>query len=341
MQEDEEQIENYVNITFENFKFDVLVFSPYLIINKTEQTLYFGERDSKEDNLLCIQPHKIEYFNPGKAKKKSFAVKIDGYDWSQKFDISTVGIAGVCSLKREAKEEIKDNFIKNNNSKLIDFGVLIENLSDPYNKTKTVKFVPRYILVNMSNHPIIVKQMGDDCHKQHWIDHKQSMNYYFENKVLGCRSINFITFIGENFIKIREPIIEEYREHRIYESAQIDKNNWSSRFQIEDINDFQVSIRAEANLGHVLMANVYKQNNMSRSDSLVSNQFVDSKWHSPSQFNNFRRYVKVSITSEDEATIYIVFTQPSMPEFRLNNFTFKKIDFYQASIKGNRRVGRM
>lgn len=87
------------------------------------------------------------------------------------------------------------------------------------------------------------------------------------------------------------------------------------------------------------MANVYKQQNVSRSDSFVSNQYVSSKWHSPSELNNFRRYIKVSITSEDEATIYIVFTQPSMPEFRLNNYTLKKIDFYQSTIKGY-RIGR-
>lgn len=159
-EDDDEKVENYAMITFENVKFDALVYSPYLIINKTEQTLYFGEKDSKEDNLLCIHPHKIEYFNPAKAKKKSFAIKLDGFDWSQKFDISTVGIAGVCSLERNKNEEIKDEFIKNYDSKLIDFGVVIESLSDPYNMSKTVKFVPRYILVNMSNHPIIVMQEG-------------------------------------------------------------------------------------------------------------------------------------------------------------------------------------
>lgn len=41
-----------LQITFENSKYDILVYSPYMLVNKTEQRLYFGEKDSKKDNLV-------------------------------------------------------------------------------------------------------------------------------------------------------------------------------------------------------------------------------------------------------------------------------------------------
>lgn len=73
-------------------------------------------------------------------------------------------------------------------------------------------------------------------------------------------------------------------------------------------------------------------NNNSRN----KNDPLKPRWSDPSELNGDRRFVKVSITStkEDEATIFIILSQPNMPEFSVNNYTDKEIRFYQKGLKG-------
>jgi hypothetical protein len=57
------------------------------------------------------------------------------------------------------------------------------------------------------------------------------------------------------------------------------------------------------------------------------------RWFEPCEANGFRRYFKVAITSNDEATIFIILTKPVMPEYSINNFTDREVSFYQKDTK--------
>lgn len=82
-----------------------------------------------------------------------------------------------------------------------------------------------------------------------------------------------------------------------------------------------------------LIKEIIEQDRASFTESVISDNMRTSRWHEPSQLNHFRRFIKVSITSKDEATIFIVFTKPNMPEFRINNYTDRKVHFYQEGVK--------
>jgi len=64
------------------------------------------------------------------------------------------------------------------------------------------------------------------------------------------------------------------------------------------------------------------------------------KWRDPSVNNLHRRFLKVSIKSEDEATIFIVISKPNKPEYSINNYTDKEVLFYQDGIEEERRITR-
>ena len=186
-------------------------------------------------------------------------------------------------------------------------------------------FVPRYVIVNQAGKPLIVTQANEKTTKQHWVEYKTSMVYYFENKSSG----------SDNFIKIRQPLATEHSESDMVDLSQLDKDVWSSRFDIENYADFQVSIMSQQDYPNHLRQTI-QDVHINRSASSTSNALIVSNWHEPSKLNNFRQYLKVTVTSEDEATIYIILTKPTMPEYRVNNYTFRNIDFYMDKIKGYR-----
>lgn len=71
---------------------------------------------------------------------------------------------------------------------------------------------------------------------------------------------------------------------------------------------------------------------MASHQKAISNK-MRPRWYEPCETNSYRRYVKVSITSSDEATIFIIITKPSMPEYSINNYTDKEVRFYQKGTK--------
>ena len=60
---------------------------------------------------------------------------------------------------------------------------------------------------------------------------------------------------------------------------------------------------------------------------------ANTKWHELSVLNHFRKFIRVIITTQDEATLFIMLCDPNMPEFRINNFSVKKVRFYQKDAK--------
>lgn len=51
VKKDEKDQSDIIWINFEVYKFDLLIYAPYMLVNKTDQILYFGDKTSKKDNL--------------------------------------------------------------------------------------------------------------------------------------------------------------------------------------------------------------------------------------------------------------------------------------------------
>jgi hypothetical protein len=49
------------------------------------------------------------------------------------------------------------------------------------------------------------------------------------------------------------------------------------------------------------------------------------EWSLPSSANGHRKYCRVTVTTEDDATIYIIFSKPALPEYVIENNTDHEI----------------
>jgi hypothetical protein len=68
------------------------------------------------------------------------------------FDVTTIGLTGAVEIR--ATNEV--------DSKVLNFGIIIENGMNQFSKTKIIKIVPRYIIFNNLDDPLIVKQKNHD-----------------------------------------------------------------------------------------------------------------------------------------------------------------------------------
>jgi hypothetical protein len=232
--QDEESINDFtrdetVKIRFEANKFNVFIYTPYVIINQTDIPLYFGEKGKKKNECLLVQPNQNEFFTPKNQKQKKFSIFTDNYEWADPFDISTLGMSGEAVLKRAKEYDETDPVIRKYNSNEVKFGVLISTLSHPYGKTLSVKFVPRYMFVNNSNRPVIFAQEEKDGK---FVNPGESVTYYFESK--KKQNIK---------IKVREPKQSEVDDSTILSYQEIESTDWSSKFAVDDCEDFQISVK--------------------------------------------------------------------------------------------------
>jgi hypothetical protein len=81
----------------------------------------------------------------------------------------------------------------------------------------------------------------------------------------------------------------------------------SAPFFLEDLNDFQLS---------------YK--------SVVESNSEEPTWYEPRKENDMTRCVRVIITSQDDATLFIYFQNPEIPEYSVTNAT---TDYVTVKIK--------
>lgn len=69
------------------------VYSPFMVINKTNIPLIIGNK-TKNQQLLRINHQESQYFRINEKENK-LSVMTDGYDWSKPFDVTTVGLSGI------------------------------------------------------------------------------------------------------------------------------------------------------------------------------------------------------------------------------------------------------
>jgi len=87
----------------------------------------------------------------------------------------------------------------------------------------------------------------------------------------------------------------------VIRDVQEDEITPSAPFFVEDIAEFQIPYKCP-----------------------VGN-YDETLWHEPNERNNYNRCVQVSVVSQDDATIFIFFQVPQMPEYTVNNITMDEI----------------
>ena len=230
----------YCLISFQNKK-KLLFYSRCIIINKSDYLLYIlGEKEkNKEKDIKLldnynykIMPHSINLMNTTDVKQ-TFKIRTEESDWSDKFNINTVGNTGVSSLN------IVD---KNNKNKttILDIGLSIPT-SWYFTNSLLISIEPRFLFVNKLGFDIEYKQYNNKITKE-----KNDNHTLFEKQIIkNNESININT-IKENknmkkMIQIKFGSSEEF----------------SCPFDLEEMGDVDLKIPIDENT-----RNIIEQKNM-------------------------------------------------------------------------------
>lgn len=127
----------------------VMIYPRYMFVNKTSMRV-ISERQQ-------FQPYQNDYLNTD-IEKEVISIKIPGYS-SQDIDVTTIGLSGVLTFDVDSKSEVLVECLPQRDyipSKL-EFGLIISQAPTPFNKTTLLTLVPRYIVINQLEAPIVLK----------------------------------------------------------------------------------------------------------------------------------------------------------------------------------------
>ena len=98
-------------------------------------------------------------------------IKVHNYKKSKNFEINTFGVSGLIKLEEKKikkndpqdlneleQQNIMDRVLDPQNQKKLEIGTYISLCPHPFSKTKMIKFLPRYILKNKLDLPIVIKE---------------------------------------------------------------------------------------------------------------------------------------------------------------------------------------
>ena len=156
----------------------------------------------------------------------------------------------------------------------------IEFACAPFSRTKVITIVPRFVIANNLDFPIIYRQNNNMQFQEYvppFTNDLDAPSYY---EPLYLPEVN-----DETEIQLRMAYPDEGEEN-----CDPKKNEeeflWSSGFSILDLEDFQVRFHRET-------------------------EDLPKHWSQPSQLNDLKQYVRVEVTSVDDATIFICLNRPS------------------------------
>ncbi|OMJ71711.1 hypothetical protein SteCoe_29997 [Stentor coeruleus] len=254
-----------------------VISADYIVINKSTYNLELED--------LQIPRNSVQYYS---SDDKHFRLKIADFDtkWSENFRLNTIGVTGM------VKVSVSDIVQKPQHCL---FGLVISQAPAPMTNSNLIKFAPRFLIWNLLNLPIFIRQKHDSNLNTIELPSNADDN-------TNCLEFNFY----------------DYEESKSI-SISTNQKDWSGEFCIENIEDFQVKVKSE------------------RSDNEKQHGLFNSQWYIPSD-NRPLRYIRVLISTSDEATIHIVFMNPKDPDFRIVNKSQDKIYYRQLGIQDNYMV---
>ena len=236
----EKEYENSLR-SFQNKK-KIVIYSKCIFVNKTNNLLYLLSEDEKNlekesidkfnNYSYKILPKSISLINAKDIKKK-FKIKTENSDWSQKFNINTVGNTGVISLN------IPD---KNNKDKIamLDVGISIPT-SWYFTDSLLITIVPRFLLINKLGLDIEYIQYNNKISKE-----KNDENKLFEKKVLkNNEDVNLnLLKANKNMKKMIRIKLENSKE-------------FSTPFDLEDMGDTDLKIEIDEKMAKSLKDKIW------------------------------------------------------------------------------------
>jgi hypothetical protein len=266
----------------------IQAYPQYIINNHTDYDLVCGKKTK-----LIISAHSIGIFNSAHGH---LAIRMHSANrknkWSSNYNVNTAGVSGLITL------DYYKNSDSSEQSKAM-IGIRIESAPAPMIKTSIIHLVPRFMVLNSLEYPVYIRQY-----------HRE----FVGDKILLDSSSS------QSFQ------IQTYKTCKMIQISA-DGETWSSPFNIENLEDFQVRFPA--------LPSQYNKENPSGIESIkrLIIKKTDEDWYKPTSRSNYMHYARVCIMTEDEATIFINFVTPKEPEFYIWNSTEEPITACQINCK--------
>ncbi|OBA21906.1 vacuolar protein sorting-associated protein 13 [Metschnikowia bicuspidata var. bicuspidata NRRL YB-4993] len=202
----------------------VVIYSPYVILNRTGQNLQIGE-NSKHNPAVSMgskgeenTPHIFSFENDDDRLNRALA-KIGDSSWSDRLSFDAIGQVTGMAVQTPGKSTEKN------------FGVSIAEGEGKYNLTKVITFAPRYVMRNCLEEPVVIAENGSTKQFQ-----------------LGPGELYPLYDLRRN---LQKTMLLKFAR---------DGNHWSSPFAIDDIG--QIFLKAQkASTGQVLLkVNIITEN---------------------------------------------------------------------------------
>ena len=267
----------------------IQIYCQFWILNRTPYLLEFtGKRDFLKINSLEV--------GTVKDKKSQMKLRIAeqefgiASEWSKPFNIKTIGIAGSLQLNNSAaanSERPAPNIVQ--------LGVMLSKPQWPLVKSVIVRIQPRFMVINSLPFAIYIRQNGKERITE--LATAGTIPYQLENAKVG-------------------------------KAVQIssDQHNWSSPFNIEDIDDLQVRFKGELSTKGTKNTEEFAPPKKAFTLKMLEKK---EKWHKPTAANDYFWYVRVIVSTEDGATLFIRFVEPIDPEYLVWNKTTSPIQICQ------------
>ena len=221
--------------TFKNKK-KIIFYSRCIIINKSDYSLYIlGEKDkAKEKDLkqldnynYKIMPFSINLMNT-KDVKQTFKLKTEESEWSEKFNINTIGNTGITSLNVIDKND-------KNKTTILDIGVSIPT-SWYFTNSLLITIEPRFLFVNKLGFDIEYKQYNNKINKEN-----NDNNTLFEKKTLkNNKSVNL------NIIKASKNM------KKMIQIKFDGSEEFSCPFDLEEMGDVDLKIEIDEKMRKII-----------------------------------------------------------------------------------------
>ena len=281
------KIEQYSTLSYKyKFYFD------YIITNRLKSDLicqFTNEKkyDKKNKNpIIKLKSEKINlissYFFDENNFYNKMILKTEQTDWSKSFEIHTIGLEGVVKLENLSDEEIISTNKKNNIKIYTDIACLIKN-SIKYQYSLILIFEQRYLLVNNLGIDIYYKQEED----------KENTEYF-------CKKDNEQEILYKS----------EKRHYRIGIKSSNNIMNWSTLFDCENIEDFDLMIKIEKCDIEKYKTNLYSLDGI-----------------------NYHLMIRVINKTYDNGIIYIMLVLPQYPYLQIDNQTSQNLIIKESNDK--------
>ena len=150
------------------------------------------------------------------------------------------------------------------------------------------------MLSNSTDIPLLITDDSNEAYIEHLVTPKAEKIYYFETKS------------KDNFVRIRQDV-----DPGVYV-----KDAWSPKFSLDNIDDFIVSIRVQP---EEVKGEVQEDGS--------------GQWYLPTQENGYTRYVRVIVTTKDNSTLFVLFSDPPYPDIMISNTSDMSIFYKQKGSK--------